>query len=225
MGGKIECYLDVVSPYSYYALLYLEKNREVLKSHDVDIEIIPVFLGGINVGSGNKPPWTLPAKAKYSTYDSERAKKYFGVPGIKTPSFFPILSLPPQRALTYIRAHHASLLIPAFLTLFSAMWIDGHDISKPDLLAQALSVHFSPNETKAILEGASQQQYKQELSAKTQEALDRGAFGCPWFWVTNAAGVGEPFFGSDRFHFMWEFLGLPWKAVELLPSGQAKAKI
>ena len=42
---------------------------------------------------GNKPPWTLPAKGKYSTYDNARAKKYFGVPNIKTPSFFPILSL------------------------------------------------------------------------------------------------------------------------------------
>lgn len=72
----------------------------------------PVFLGGINVGSGtftpvisyrtkpiahnlkgNKPPWTLPAKAAYSKFDSERACKYFGVPQIKTPDFFPILSI------------------------------------------------------------------------------------------------------------------------------------
>jgi len=30
---------------------------------------------------------------------------------------------------------------------------------------------------------------------------------------------------SYRFHFMWEYLGLPWKDVELLPSGSARAKI
>jgi hypothetical protein len=28
-----------------------------------------------------------------------------------------------------------------------------------------------------------------------------------------------------RFHYMWEFLGLPWKDIELLPPGNAKAKI
>lgn len=28
-----------------------------------------------------------------------------------------------------------------------------------------------------------------------------------------------------RFHYMWEYLGLPWKDVELLPPGNAKAKI
>jgi len=107
------------------------------------------------------------------------------------------------------------------------MWRSGHDISAPDALAAALQAHFSEQETKAVLERASQKEWKDELSAKTKEALERGAFGCPWFWVTNGKGVAEPFFGSDRFHFMWEFLGLSWKPVELLPSasGSAKAKI
>jgi len=27
----------------------------------------------------------------------------------------------------------------------------------------------------------------------------QGAFGCPWFWVTNLEGKSEPFFGSDRY--------------------------
>jgi hypothetical protein len=27
----------------------------------------------------------------------------------------------------------------------------------------------------------------------------QGAFGCPWFWVTNSEGKSEPFFGSDRY--------------------------
>jgi len=43
--------------------------------------------------SGNKPPWTLPAKATYSIFDIERASKYFGTHDIRTPEFFPILSI------------------------------------------------------------------------------------------------------------------------------------
>lgn len=52
--------------------------------------------------------------------------------------------------------------------------------------------------------------WKEALTATTQEALDRGAFGAPFFWVVrtdNDADVDgqgrtvgeEPFFGSDRY--------------------------
>ncbi|KAF2632670.1 hypothetical protein BU25DRAFT_80120 [Macroventuria anomochaeta] len=51
MSGKTMCYLDCVSPYSYFALLYLEENRETLATHNVEIDIVPVFLGSMNVGS------------------------------------------------------------------------------------------------------------------------------------------------------------------------------
>lgn len=43
-------------------------------------------------GSGNTPPWKLEAKAKYSSFDTKRAQKYFG-PEFTTPPFFPIMSL------------------------------------------------------------------------------------------------------------------------------------
>ncbi|KAF2997407.1 hypothetical protein E8E13_005347 [Curvularia kusanoi] len=225
MAAKITCYLDCVSPYSYFALLHLEKNRQTLESHDVEIDIIPVFLGGINVGSGNKPPWTLPAKAAYSGYDSARAKRHFGVNDVKTPSFFPILSLLPQRALCAIKETHPQLFISAFLDIFEAMWKNGKDVSVPELLAETLRVRFDQDQVKTILASAGSAPTKQRLNDNTKEALERGAFGCPWFWVRNAEGAEEPFFGSDRFHFMWAYLGLPWKDVELQPRVKPKAKI
>ncbi|KAH6620386.1 glutathione S-transferase kappa 1 [Boeremia exigua] len=225
MSGKITCYLDCVSPYSYFALLYLEKNRQALASHNVDIDIIPVFLGGINVGSGNKPPWTLPAKAAYSGFDSARAKRYFGAEDVKTPDFFPILSLLPQRALGFVKETHPDLFIPTFIDIFDAMWKNGKDVSVPETLAETLQSRFTPEQIKIILSSANSAPFKQRLNDNTKEALDKGAFGCPWFWVRNAKGAEEPFFGSDRFHYMWEYLGLPWKDVELEPHTTPKAKI
>lgn len=223
-GGKITAYLDCVSPYSYFALLHLSKNIETLKSHNVELDIIPVFLGGINVGSGNKPPWTLPAKAAYSKYDSARAASYHGVPDLRAPSFFPILSLLPQRALVYIKASHPDLYIQVFIDIFHAMWEHGVDVSKPELLAKTLGKRLSEEQVRVVLEKANDSEYKGILNANTKEALDRGAFGCPWFFVRNSKGDEEPFFGSDRFHFMWHYLGLPYQDVELLPATQ-KAKI
>jgi glutathione S-transferase kappa 1 len=149
--------------------------------------------------AGNKPPWTLPAKADYSKYDSARAKQYFGVPNIKTPSFFPILSLLPQRALGYVKEAHPQLFVQVFFDIFRGMWENGLDVSKPELLGQVLSTRLSKDEVRVILEKANSAPYKQRLNDNTKEALDKGAFGCPWYSVRNAKGEEEPFFGSDRY--------------------------
>jgi len=218
MGGQIHAYFDCVSPYSYYALLYLKKNREALASYGVTVEIHPIFLGGINVGSGNKPPWTLPAKAKYGSYDGKRAQKYFGV-SLQSPSFFPILSLLPQRCMLYVKdAYPAEKFEAAFAELWIIMWQEGVDISKPDNMAKALSRHFPEGEVKTILGKASDPYYKQKLLDDTKKVVEMGAFGAPWMMVTNGDGVTEPFFGSDRFHYMWEFLGLKWNDISLEPK-------
>lgn len=86
----------------------------------------------------------------------------------------------------------------AFKELWVAMWEQQMDLSKPDLMSQALSRHFEPGQVEEIMKGANSAEYKQKLLDNTQKALDSGAFGCPWFMVKNGKGKEEPFFGSDR---------------------------
>lgn len=86
-----------------------------------------------------------------------------------------------------------------FLSLWEWMYHKNIDISKPEQLAELLKTHnYSDHEIKAILEAAKSPEYKEALTADTQTALDRGAYGAPWFWVRNKEGKEEPFFGSDR---------------------------
>jgi len=226
MGGKIDCYLDCTSLYGYLAFKHLLSLRAILQSHNVVVEFHPVFLGGINVGSGNKPPWSLPAKASYYKFDGARAKKYFGATEIQTPDFFPILSILPQRAMIYVKDHYPNdKFETAFYSLFAALWVPPQsDLSKPANLHTLLRKNFAPAEADEIIAGAGTPEYKQKLTNITNMVVEeQGAFGCPWYWVTNEAGKGEPFFGSDRFHFMWEFLGLPWRDVKLLSQEEAMA--
>jgi len=232
MGGKIDCYLDCTSFYGFLAFKYLLRNREILKSYDVEIEFHPVFLGGINSLSGNKPPWMLPAKAAYGSFDGDRAKKYFGAQDIRTPEFFPILSILPQRAMLYIKAHYpVAKFEAAFYSLFPALWVPPQsDLSKPDNLHAVLLQNFTSTQADEIIRGAGTPEFKQQLTDTTKMVVEKqGAFGCPWFWVTNSEGKSEPFFGSDRFHFMWEFLGLPWQDIKLLSkqdtAASAKARL
>ncbi|TAQ86087.1 hypothetical protein B7494_g5582 [Chlorociboria aeruginascens] len=172
MGGHIDCYLDCSSLYSYFTLVHLQKNREVLATHDVTVDFIPVFLGGINQGSGNKPPWSLPAKAKYGKFDSGRAKHYFGLGDISVPDFFPPVTL-------------IALLIPPQI-----------DITQPPILSSHLNSTklFSEKEVEEIIAATGKKEWKDKLLENTKKVLDQGAFGAPWMWVRNHEGKEEPFF-------------------------------
>lgn len=167
---------------------------------------------------GNKPPWTLKAKALYSKPDSARAKRYFGVPKVQTPSFFPILSLLPQRALVYVKATYPELFVQTFLDIFSAMWEEDQDVSKPDLLSAALSKRFEEVQVREIVDKATAPENKKVLNANTAEALQQGAFGCPWFWVQNSKGEEEPFFGSDRYVHLFP-VGIS-SSLSMVPGGK-----
>lgn len=149
--------------------------------------------------TGNQPPWMIGAKAAAMKYEFRRAKEHFGLPKVKTPAFFPIVSLLPQRALVYVKAAYPQIYLQVFLDLYKAMWEDNQDVSKPELLAAVLAKHFEEKQAQEILDKASAPEHKQTLNANTKEALERGAYGCPWFWVKNSKGKEEPFFGSDRY--------------------------
>ncbi|CAG8982731.1 hypothetical protein HYALB_00001012 [Hymenoscyphus albidus] len=231
MGGHIDCYIDIASFYGYLAFVYLRKQRESLAAHNVTVEFHPIFLGGINVGSGNQPPWTLPAKAKYGKFDMIRSRNYHGGLNIEPPSFFPPLTLLPQRALTFIKsAYPSEVFEKIFLLLFQKLWTPPYqiDVTKPDLLKGVLleSKLYSSEQVEEIMGKAVDKSWKDLLVENTGKVLKLGAFGAPWMWVRNDKGEEEPFFGSDRFHFMWEYLGLPWQDIEILPpKNDSKPKL
>lgn len=109
----------------------------------------------------------------------------------------------PLRTLHYIKRTYPRETYHAVLEhYFHAFWTPPNlNLTQVEVLARVLaqSDQFSPKECEAILAAAKTQEVKDELTVATQEALERGAFGSPWLWVTNGEGNSEPFFGSDRF--------------------------
>lgn len=110
----------------------------------------------------------------------------------------------------------------AFLSTWRYSFVDHINIEKPENMAKCLAEHFSETDVKAIMAAAKTQEYKDKLTANTKAALDRGAFGAPWFWLTNDKGEQEPLFGSDRFAYMWDFLGVPYRDVEIIDKTKAR---
>ncbi|KAL7939002.1 thioredoxin-like protein [Trichoderma chlorosporum] len=229
-GGKIECFLDLASYFSYVAFVDLAQNQDKLAANGVEIEIYPVLLGGINHLSGNRPPWTNEAKAAYLKYDSRRSADRVGLFNIQSPPDIMAVShtISPLRALHYIKANYPkATFLAAFESMFMALWTPPNVNLIPEENLRAVlqgarekpgksdsKQLFTEDEVEKIMK--SRGEMKNVLVATTQKAVDRGAFGAPWLWVTNAKGEQEPFFGSDRFHHIYKFLDIPFQDITVL---------
>lgn len=162
--------------------------------------------------TGNRPPWTNEVKAKYLKYDSRRAADRVGLFDIEGPPDLMAVShtVSPLRALHYIKANYPqATFLAAFEAFFIAFWTPPNInlIPEENLRAVLLGATekpgksdskklFTEDEVEKIMQGRSGM--KDALLAATKRAVDQGAFGAPWIWVTNAKGEQEPFFGSDR---------------------------
>ncbi|PSR94416.1 DSBA-like thioredoxin domain-containing protein [Coniella lustricola] len=231
MGGRIDVYFDIASLYSYLGFAYLTDNLEILKAHHVEVEFHPMLLGAVNAKTGNKPPWFVQAKATHGwTWEAKRALVHFKRPDIRPPQdLMPMgLTILPLRCLHYVKQEYPVETYYALIEhFFRNFWTPpNRNLTQPEVLAAVLASFgkFSPSECTAILAAAKEQQFKDKLTSTTQDALDKGAYGAPWLWVTNAEGKSEPFFGSDRFNYVYKFLGLPYQELQLLPP-KADAKL
>ena len=94
--------------------------------------------------------------------------------------------------------------------LFTAYWVEGQDISNTDVLLQIAKECEMTGSTTIDACSFTNAQAREELEIATEEAIERGAFGVPGFWIpgakwTNADGetkTGRFFWGQDRMHFV-----------------------
>ncbi len=189
--ATLEFFYDFVSPYSYLAATRVE--AEVARVGGA-VRFRPFLLGGVFNATGVKAPIENPAKALHLATDLTRWAKRLGVP-FAWPARFPVLTVLPLRAA--FAAEKRGQLVPYTHAMFRAFWVDGRDLSDAAVVTDVA--------TRAGLDGAAlvaeAPAYKDALKAQTQEAVDRGAFGAPTFFVGR-----EMFIGNDRLDFAVEAL-------------------
>ena len=193
MTKTVEFFYDYASPFSYLADCQLPA---VAARHGAKIEYRPAILGVLIVDSGNQPPPTVPAKLAYLNADMRRWAARLNVPFVPNPAF-------PVRSITLMRAAliaQDSGVFPRFHeAMWRAMWNEAANLADPAVVTQVLA--RADLDADAIMRGTQDDKIKARLKANCDEALARGAFGLPTFFVG-----GELFFGNDRVDFVGDAL-------------------
>jgi 2-hydroxychromene-2-carboxylate isomerase len=188
MSRKLEFFYDYVSTYSYLA------NSQVAKLN-AEVVYRPMLLGAVMRATGNNPPMTVEAKGNYLHVDVARWVNRYGISHQPNPKF-------PQNTVNALRlalvAQREGCFDVVHQALFDAMWVQQKDLSDIECLQE---IATSAGLSSEVQQDVGSDAIKDELRKNTDEAISRGAFGAPTFFVGD-----EMFFGNDRFAFIEEAL-------------------
>jgi 2-hydroxychromene-2-carboxylate isomerase len=162
-----------------------------------------MLLGAVHKAVGLQAPIEVQSKGRYQIRDIHRWAKHYGLP-MRFPEPFPFRTLKTMRAAMWcdMQGRDPAGFVREAFTLY---WEEGGapkgteeaDEDGP-LREVARRIGAYPE---GLLEGASKPETKQALKDATGEALERGVFGAPAFFVGE-----EMFWGNDRLFFVEETL-------------------
>lgn len=193
MAKTVDFYFDYGSPTTYLAYTQLP---DLAKRTGATIAWKPVLLGGIFQATGNRSPVEVAAKGAYMDKDMAWFARRYGVPFQRNPHF-PVNTLALMRGATF--ALREGFLTPYSNAVFKAMWVDAANLNDPNEISRALSA--AGLDVKKIVAATQDPAIKDALKDATGEAVARGVFGAPTFFVGD-----HMHFGQDRLPYVEEML-------------------
>lgn len=186
----LELWFDFSCPYAYLA------SRQASR-FGVELDWRPMLLGGVfrGIGAGDGPMATLsPQKAAHNLHDMRRWAAHFGVP----------FQMPAAHPMRTVRALRTLLALPrrewpaAIHAIYAAYWERAEDITRDDVIAGALgAAGVSTDDISAAQARADDAAIKDELRARTDEAIALGIFGAP-AWIVRRPSGPVLCWGQDR---------------------------
>ena len=186
----VQFLFDFGSPNAYFCHKVLP---DIASRTQVQIEYLPVLLGGLFKLSNNRSPAEafadIPNKRAYDKLEIERFIARHQLSRFQMNPHFPVNTLKIMRLAVAAQAMGCG---PSYIeSMYSAMWEQGRNMSDDSEIAAVLQ--GAGLDGPRLLALAQQPDIKVRLAANTQSAFDHGAFGSPSFLVGN-----ELFFGKDR---------------------------
>ncbi|MGN0934871.1 2-hydroxychromene-2-carboxylate isomerase [Acinetobacter sp. YH12218] len=187
----IEFYFDVGSPYSYIGF---HRIQQIAQQYQAELIWKPMLLGGVFKATGNISPMAVPAKARYSMIDLQRWGKLWQIPVQMNP-YFPINTLQLMRLITAVQLFQPEVFLNVLTGIFNAMFGQPRNLNDLNELIQLMQeLGLEVAQVKSWLED---EKVKSELKVVTEEAIARGVFGAPSWFVDD-----ELYWGVDHLHFV-----------------------
>jgi len=190
---EIRFYLDLVSPYTWLALMRAE---EFGRKHGVHWDLRPVVYAALLDAHGLVGPVETEAKRRYTFEDVARCARRQGV-ALKGPPAHPFRSVEALRTLLLFREGPEALALARALA--DACWGKGRDLTDLGVLEETVAAVGLPAQDLAT--HLNEPAVKEALRTQTSEAIALGVFGVPSFVLE-----GEIFWGHDRMDHLAERL-------------------
>ena len=187
----IEFFFDYGSPYSHLANGVIPG---IASAHGRELVFRPMLLGGVFKATGNQSPMmeTVELKRNYGGSTMRRTSQATGVELSMNPHF-PINTIGMMRLA--VAAQREGVFDTFHPAAFAGLWQKGLDLGDPAV--QGELIQGAGLDASKLLARAGDDDVKAELRANTDEAVSRGAFGAPTFFVGD-----EMFFGVDHLQYL-----------------------
>jgi 2-hydroxychromene-2-carboxylate isomerase len=187
---KLEFHFDFGSPNAYLAELVLP---EIEGRTGVKFEYVPVLLGGVYKATGNMSPFDslrgIKNKPEYNALETQRFLRRHNITKFQSNPFFPVNTLMLMRGA--VAAQFEGLFEPYFRAAYHHMWEEPKKMDDPQIFRDAFI--SSGIDIDRLIARAQQDDVKKRLIENTSNAVARGEFGSPTFFVGD-----EMFFGKDK---------------------------
>lgn len=190
MAKTLDFIFDFGSPNGYFAYKALPP---ILERTGASLNLIPCLLGGIFKATGNQAPMmafgSVKGKLDYDRVEIQRFIKKHELTSFKFNPNFPVNTLILMRGA--IVAEMEGRLTDYVEAGLRHMWEQGLKMDDPDIFVSAMAEAGFNGQ--ALLERTQDSEVKAKLMQNTANAVERGCFGIPTFYVGD-----EMFFGKER---------------------------
>ncbi|MBV2359071.1 2-hydroxychromene-2-carboxylate isomerase [Thalassococcus sp. CAU 1522] len=186
--AHIDYYFSTLSPYTYLGGTRLE---EIAARHGATIAYKPLDVIALFARTGGTPPKDRhPNRQAYRLQELTRQSKKTGLPLNLKPAHWPTNGAPSSYAVIAAQNAGGGDMGKLVHAILRACWAEDKDVADDAVIRAALSeAGFDPAlADSGLLQGA------ETYAANLEEAVERGAFGAP-FYITDS---GQHFWGQDR---------------------------
>lgn len=181
---------DFGSPNAYLSHLIIPRIEQTTKT---EFEYVPILLGGVFKATNNRSPkeafGDIKNKLEFTKVETERFLKRYGLTPYTWNPFFPVNTLMLMRAA--VAAQIDGALMPYVEAAFHHMWKEPKKMGDPDVAIAALE--NSGIDAMRLFARAQEADVKAKLVENTSNAVARGTFGSPTFFIGD-----EMFFGKEQ---------------------------